>query len=154
MIVPKTHKLITIYGIRPYSANRWADSYHARDYKKWKKVVDSIFEKLPDDFIPSVSEEVDLGLEVGCYYQFDLDNTLKAYIDALERRYAFNDNKVKTMLCRKIDVDTRCATEYLKVYLLEKVNYNDDAPVNQRYVIEVENEDYVQLVNASEKKTR
>ena len=127
LIILKTHKCIIIKGIKPYSVNRYTNrKKHTNEYKKWRTIVDNIFSNLPNDFIPTDIDEFDIGIEVGAYKQFDLDNTLKAYIDALERRYGFNDNKIKRILARKVDVDTNIDDEYLKIYLLDKVEYNSE----------------------------
>ena len=36
-----------------------------------------------------------LGIEVGIRKEFDLDNTLKSLIDALQEKYKFNDRQKK-----------------------------------------------------------
>ena len=159
MIKPEIIKSIRINGIRPYSVNRFKDGrIHSRDYKKWKSLVNNVFTRLPHNFLPSDLTNFDLGLEIGAYKQFDLDNTLKAYIDALEHRYGFNDNGIKRILAKKVDVDPDINDEYLKVFLLERVEYGGDEiqevdDINH-LVIDIPKEIYYDIWKASEKKGR
>jgi len=140
MYRPKIYKSLKIIPIAHFSVNKMSSRKGRFDYAKWKKINDEIFSALPDNFFPPDLDKYDIGFEVGTKL-FDLDNVFKAYIDALERRYNFNDRLVMRILGRKVVVEEE-SEAYLKVFLLERVNFHDDESL-----IDTENKLELEVIN-------
>ena len=93
----KSEKELFFPGITPKSTNnlfyQWADkegpATRARKSKYYKNWRDEFIKLLPNDFIAPNSRDIHLYIEVQIFKEFDLDNTLKAIIDALQIRYKF-----------------------------------------------------------------
>ena len=96
----KSKKELYFPGITPKSTNNlfywWADkegiatrARKSRNYTNWRN---KFIELLPNNFIAPNSKNIHLYIEVQIFKEFDLDNTLKAIIDALQIKYKFNDN--------------------------------------------------------------
>ena len=68
-------------------------------YRDWRAFFTAI---LPDGFLPNDVSNIGLYIEVGIMEEFDVDNTLKGIIDALQFRYGFNDNQLKSLIAKKI----------------------------------------------------
>ena len=131
----KILKTIKLEGITPYSTNSlWfakAEGYfvqHGR-YIKWKRKLNKI---LPSEFLPNDMTGFGLYIEVGIFREFDIDNTLKSLIDALQKKYQFNDNQIdyiyaKKVIVRKFDISGAGdrSKDYIKVSLIEKVSFEE-----------------------------
>ena len=97
-------------GVTPKSTNRlyWHPCNHKGDKRIWKNKFyrawrqDMIDKKLPDNFLPNNMSGKGLYIEVGVMEEFDLDNTLKGIIDALQFKYGFNDNEIGSIIAKKV----------------------------------------------------
>ena len=56
--------------------------------------------------------KLQIVLVYGVHTLFDLDNALKGFIDILEKRYEFNDNRVMRILAEKVIVSR--GNEYIE----------------------------------------
>ena len=83
-----------------------------------------------DGFLPRDMNGYGLYIEAGIIEEFDLDNTLKGVIDALQAAYEFNDNQIKGLICRKVVVGNyplskaKWNKQYIKIGLLEYTDPN------------------------------
>lgn len=148
MYRPKVYKSLKIMPIAHFSVNKMRSRQGSFAYSKWKKINDEIFRVLPDNFFPTNLDRYDIGFEVGTKL-FDLDNVFKAYIDALERRYNFNDRLVMRILGRKVFVEEE-SEAYLKIFLLERVHFHDDEDLlglENKQEYEVSNEAWEEMRN-------
>jgi len=85
---------------KPLSAN---ESYIGRKIKsaKYRKYEDTLLTTLPDLV---VSEDGLLHLRLLVRYsnkRSDIDNCLKPFIDVLQKRYDFNDNRIYRLTVKK-----------------------------------------------------
>ncbi|MDE1465373.1 hypothetical protein [Spartinivicinus poritis] len=85
--------------IKPLSVN---EAYYGKKVKtkKYRDYEEELFSTLPDLIIP----EGKLTLELLTSYsntRADIDNALKPFIDILQKRYSFNDNKIFRLFTEK-----------------------------------------------------
>jgi Holliday junction resolvase RusA-like endonuclease len=128
----KSEKELYFPGVTPKSTNNlfywWADkkgrATRARKSKHYKNWRNEFIKLLPDDFMAPNSRDIHLYIEVQIFKEFDLDNTLKAIIDALQIKYKFNDNEIVYLVCKKFVVGTFHSMQpeehYIRIRLLEK----------------------------------
>lgn len=88
--------------VKPMSAN---EAFIGRKVKsnKYRKYESHLIRHLPDIDIP----EGHLELRVVVYYSSrasDIDNCLKPFIDILQKRYGFNDNRIYRIRITKVIV--------------------------------------------------
>lgn len=132
MILPKITKLRT-FQVPPKSTNnlyfrlgnykryRIVKSY---GYKRFRAAMSKLIDGT-DGFLPKDMSNLGLYIEVGVCEEFDLDNTLKGVIDALQEAYGFNDNQIKTLIAKKHTIgeypltDFEKREQYVRVGLLE-----------------------------------
>ena len=131
----KVLKTILLSGVTPKSTNNlftwWKDinlpkNFPANratkniNYKKWRE---KFVQLLPSDFIEKGETDLSLYIEVCIFKEFDLDNTLKGIIDALQIKYEFNDNEITFLVCKKVVKGTFDAQQqsehYIKISTLE-----------------------------------
>ena len=118
----KSEKELYFPGVTPKSTNNlfywWADkkghATRARKSKHYKNWRNEFIKLLPDDFMAPNSRDIHLYIEVQIFKEFDLDNTLKAIIDALQIKYKFNDNEIVYLVCKKFVVGTFHSMGYRK----------------------------------------
>ena len=110
----KIIKSIFLPGVTPKSTNNlfvWFAAHgnpnkpanrpiKSNKYKEWRR---KLIELMPKDFIERGEKDIHLYIEVGIFKEFDLDNTLKGIIDALQIKYNFNDNEISYLTCKKKD---------------------------------------------------
>ena len=129
MILPKITKLRT-FQVPPKSTNnlyyrlgkyRFIKTY---GYKRFRAAMSKLIDST-DGFLPKDMSNFGLYIEVGVCEEFDLDNTLKGVIDALQEAYGFNDNQIKTLIAKKHTIgeypltDFEKREQYVRVGLLE-----------------------------------
>ncbi len=123
-------KTIRINGFTPKSNNnlyiRTKDGVvRTAAYLKWGRKLKKI---LPDKFLPDDMSNYGLYIEVGIMEEFDLDNTLKSIIDALQKKYKFNDRQLKFLKAKKVVTGSYFTHDYSKDYvqitLLEPITIN------------------------------
>ena len=79
--------------IKPMSVNAaWRSSkrYKTKEYNQYIKDVSSLLRPLviPDG-------ELELHIQIGVSNKgFDLDNAIKPFVDILQKKYGFNDNRI------------------------------------------------------------
>ena len=131
----KVLKTILLNGVTPKSTNNlftwWKDINLPKknpanratkniNYKKWRE---KFVQLLPSDFIEKGETDLSLYIEVCIFKEFDLDNTLKGIIDALQIKYEFNDNEITFLVCKKVVKGTFDAQQpsehYIKISTLE-----------------------------------
>ena len=130
-VIDKIH----IQGLTPHTTNKlwfpigWGKRRTDQNYAKWKKDIST---HLRANFCPSDMSEHGLGIEVGVACEFDLDNTLKAVIDALQEKYGFNDNQLGYLYARKYvtgsyeDGTQDHKHDFIDISLLEMVELKDN----------------------------
>ena len=83
--------------IKPLSVNQ---AWQGRRFKteKYKKYIDEVLLLLPkNQYIPDC--EISLYLAFGFSSKAsDFDNPVKCFVDCLQKKYGFNDNKIKRCL--------------------------------------------------------
>ena len=87
---------------KPMSANK-AYMGRKRKTKEYRVYTENVLEKLPDLEIPSGN----LSIKLEVYYsnrRADIDNFLKPFIDIMQARYGFNDNKIYKLHVEKFIV--------------------------------------------------
>jgi Holliday junction resolvase RusA-like endonuclease len=87
--------------------------FKTKEYKAYEKDMSLLLPKLT---IPSGN----LTLEVCFGYSSklsDIDNGLKQFIDCLQKKYDFNDNRIKRLLV-SVDNDVKKGDEYIKFNLI------------------------------------
>lgn len=129
MMLPKLLKIRT-YHVPPKSTNslywptgknRLQKSY---GYRLFRKIMEKLINR-HDGFLPDDMTGFGLYVEVGICKEFDLDNTLKGVIDALQEAYGFNDNQINGIIASKFVIDDYPLTlakrreQYVKIGLLE-----------------------------------
>lgn len=89
---------------------------------------------LPENFLPSDMTGYGLYIEVGVFREFDIDNTLKSLIDALQQAYGFNDNQIDYLYAKKKIVRNfdpsgpgDRSKDYIKISLVEAVEFEISA---------------------------
>ena len=113
-------------GIPPKSTNSLYDKNKHMWYKtySYRLFREAMAQLLPNDnFLPKSHVDWEghgLYIEAGIIEEFDLDNTLKGVIDALQEKYGFNDNVIKGLIARKKVVGKYPLTssEYAEQYIL------------------------------------
>ena len=88
--------------IKPLSVN---NCWKGRRFKTdaYKDYETAIFYLLPNIEIPNGN--LSLYIEVGLSSKgSDVDNIAKPFIDILQKKYGFNDNKIYKLILEKIDV--------------------------------------------------
>lgn len=117
-------------GIRAFTTNALYYQYDSGNkvrsyrYKGWRHIMSHL---LPDAFLPSDMTGYGLNIYVGVESEFDLDNTLKSLIDALQEKYGFNDNQLSYLRAQKVSSGSRYNKSYdpeldfIEITLLENV---------------------------------
>ena len=137
-MLPKINVLKTILlkGVTPFSTNSLWFAPGGKGklvlsvrYRKWKN---RLAELLPDGFLPSDMTGFGLYIEVGVFREFDVDNTLKSLIDALQKKYGFNDNQIDYLHAKKVIVrgfDPNSpgdrSKDYIKICLIEAIKLTE-----------------------------
>ena len=92
-------------NIKPLSVNQ---AWQGRRFKtqKYKSYERELLYKLPNLTIPKDK------LKLTIYFHLsnsnnDIDNSIKPFIDVLQKKYGFNDNKVYELSIHKIIVDKK-----------------------------------------------
>ena len=91
--------------VKPVSTN---SMYAGSGIRKWRSSLYMSFEKEVKDYLKNIPIRLPEGGGIefkgtfGVSYRFDLDNTLKPFIDILERFYKFEDNRICKIDARKI----------------------------------------------------
>ena len=95
--------------IKPLSANRawYGRRFLTSEYKTYKQELHYL---LPA--IELEEGELKLEMEIGVQGLFDIDNCLKPFIDILQTKYNFNDNKIVELRIKKKKV--KKGLEYIK----------------------------------------
>ena len=137
----KVLKTIKLNGVTPKSTNNlftwWKSSKNPhfpadratknRSYKSWRE---NFVRLLPNNFIEKGEKDLSLYIEVCIFKEFDLDNTLKGIIDALQIKYMFNDNEITYLVCKKVvkgTFDSQQPNEhYIKISTLETFEMDMD----------------------------
>lgn len=98
--------------IKPLTVNKaWQGRrFKTKEYKQYEADVLRLLPKSVE--IPE--GEIELYLEWGFsnYGQSDWDNPIKPFQDCLQKKYGFNDNKVRRATVEKVRVEKGC--EYIK----------------------------------------
>ena len=83
--------------IKPLSVN---EAWKGRKYKtpKYKAYETTLLYLLPNKLKEDFKE---LYIKIGVSNAFDLDNCLKPLIDILQKKYKFNDNKIRKLVVEK-----------------------------------------------------
>ena len=90
--------------VKPLSVNKafMGRKIRSYDYNKYRKLL---LEELPSNVkVPKTGE---LTLQMNVYYSnkaSDVDNCVKPFIDVLQEKYEFNDNRIYSMAVQKIIV--------------------------------------------------
>ena len=128
-MLPKLLKIRT-YHVPPKSTNSlyWPIAKHKLQksyaYRLFRKIMAKLINR-HDGFLPPDMTGFGLYVEVGVCKEFDLDNTLKGVIDALQEAYGFNDNQINGIIASKFVIDDYPLTlakrreQYVKIGLLE-----------------------------------
>ena len=105
---PKLIRSKKFIGMPPKSTNSLYDKndkgmwYKTYAYRLFRELMLGLLRK--DGFLPSDDGDwrgKGLYIEVGIIKEFDLDNTLKGIIDALQETYGFNDNCINGIIAKK-----------------------------------------------------
>lgn len=102
--------------IKPMSVNAaWRSSkrYKTKEYIQYIKGVNAFLKPLevPDG-------ELELHLQIGVSNKgFDLDNSIKPFVDILQKKYDFNDNRIHSISAHKRIVPK--GQEYISFDLFE-----------------------------------
>ena len=83
-------------------------------YKKYEKDILSLLQTVKLD-IPAKGDLL-FKLEIGCSRNFDLDNAVKPFVDILQKKYLFNDNRITEMHLKKTII--KKGEEYIKFNLI------------------------------------
>ena len=142
----KILKTLILDGLSPFCTNNlwytlnldWPQrKTKTYKYSDWKILLEK---KLPIGFLPSNMKNYGLGIEVGIREEFDLDNTLKSLIDALQEKYGFNDSEINYLYAKKFITNKKGnhhdgSRDFTKIHLLEKVSLKQTSDAT---VIELE----------------
>ena len=141
----KILKTLLMSETSPFSTNSlyWTQDVKSQrktwsnNYKHWRKLLRK---KLPTGFLPSNMKNYGLGIEVGIREEFDIDNTLKSLIDALQEKYGFNDSEINYLYAKKFITTKKGdhhdgSRDFIKIHLLEKVSLKQTSDAT---VIELE----------------
>ncbi len=137
----KVLKTIRLNGVTPKSTNNlfvwWRNSEKrnvpadratkSHSYRLWRE---DFVQLLPNNFIEKGEKDLSLYIEVCIFKEFDLDNTLKGVIDALQIKYKFDDNEITYLVCKKVvkgTFDSQQPNEhYIKISTLETFEMDMD----------------------------
>jgi len=125
--MPKTQAMTTICcevastGLKPLSANQ---AFTGKKVKTaaYRKYENHLLRTLPDRIIPAGL----LVLRALVRYSSklsDLDNALKPFIDVLQKRYGFNDNKIY-----KLEIFKEIVAKGKEEIVFELVPYTGESP--------------------------
>ncbi len=92
--------MITI-NLKPLSINA---AFQGRRYKtnKYKSYECAVLAMLPGDIDIPETGKLEIFLEFGVSSKgFDWDNAIKPFVDLLQRKYQFNDNRIYQALVKK-----------------------------------------------------
>lgn len=136
---PKLIRSKKFVGLPPKSTNSLYDKsengfwYKTFAYRLFRKAMLGLLEK--DGFLPKADKDWQgrgLYIEVGIIKEFDLDNTLKGIIDALQETYEFNDNCINGIIAKKNVVGefpltkAEWDTQYILIGFIEYDNLDCD----------------------------
>lgn len=104
--------------IKPLSVNgAWKGRrYRTDDYKKYQKLLGLLlkYKKIPEGKLKLITR-------VGYSSKSsDIDNFLKPFIDCLQKKYMFNDNRIYKLDVEKVDV--KKGEEFIEFELLKYEN--------------------------------
>lgn len=102
--------------VKPLSVNRcWQGRrFKTKVYKDYEK---ELLSELPQLYLKP-SGKLELRIEVGVSSKLaDLDNISKPFIDILQKRYNFNDNRIYSLKLLKKDVEK--GKEYIQFQFYE-----------------------------------
>lgn len=151
---------LRLEGIRCFSTNRLYHHFDSRNavkswgYKGWRQII--VNHLLPDVFLPSDMTGYGLCIHVGIPFEFDLDNTLKSLIDALQEKYGFDDNQISYLKAKKVSsgsIDDNTydpEQDFIEIILLENVEIDFTNCVNfesKTSIIELEKEERVRIAD-------
>ena len=92
---------------------------------------------LPDDFLPHDIENYSLRFGFTIRDDMDLDNCLKCVVDELQKKYGFNDNKIRHFDAYKQEVENNTVADngvderyLIKISLTERILYDDSDQQN------------------------
>lgn len=87
-------------SIKPLSVN---EAWQGKRFKtpKYKKFEKDVLLLLKGTFIPDGELEIHLDWGFSNYGASDFDNPIKPFVDCLQKKYGFNDNKIKRAVIEK-----------------------------------------------------
>ena len=101
-----------ILHIKPFSVNKaWKGRrYRTDEYKKYKRDVLNLLQKLDIDFKNELSIDLVFGFSNS---GSDIDNPLKPLLDIMQDKYKFNDNQIIELHIKKEKV--KKGSEFIKI---------------------------------------
>lgn len=121
-------RTLLIRGLNPVSTNKLYVKFRG-GVRKSKEYVDyrhALSRLLPDNFLPNDMSKHSILFEMGITKGFDLDNTLKGIIDALQEKYGFNDNQLSHIIAKKIVIDPNSEDRFIKIHLIDELFLDDE----------------------------
>jgi len=116
------------------SVNISTKTRHIPQRGKWGKLFQTY---LPDDFLPHDIENYSLRFNFTIRDDMDLDNCLKCVVDELQKKYGFNDNKIRDFVAYKQEVENNTVADIgvderylIKISLIERILYDDSDQQN------------------------
>lgn len=107
---------MTTIQIKPMSVNE------AFQGKRFKTPLYKSFERMCALILPNIiipSGELKINFEFGLSYSgADIDNSIKPFLDILQKKYLFNDSRIWEMNVKKIKVEK--GQEFISFEILEK----------------------------------
>jgi len=116
------------------SVNISTKTRHIPQRGKWGRLFQTY---LPDDFLPHDIENYSLRFDFTIRDDMDLDNCLKCVVDELQKKYGFNDNKIRHFVAYKQEVENNTVADIgvderylIKISLTERILYDDSDQQN------------------------
>ena len=111
---------IKLKGIRPMSVNAAFSVYKGKKIKseEYRTYETKIFVELTRRKIKlnlPKKGPLSLYLEIGVSSRFDIDNACKPFLDILQKKFNFNDNRVTRVVLEKVTV--KRGEEYIRFLL-------------------------------------
>ena len=102
--------------IKPLSVNKaWQGKrFKTKDYKSFERDVLLLIRR---QAVPEGELELTLNWGFSNYGASDTDNPVKPFVDCLQKKLGFNDNKIKRMVIEKHKVDK--GNEYIEYEIKE-----------------------------------
>ena len=114
-------------GLNPISTNRLKTVRNGKIksnplYEDWQVLVVT---RLPDGFFDGIDlTKCMLRFTMGITKRFDIDNTLKGFIDVLEEKYGFNDRDIHSLIAKKVVIDPKIEKPFVRLDIIEA--FEDD----------------------------